>query len=169
MGDLSERFLTSPAISFLGAAVPEGDHVVHVAHEDCVVSEIEKVGAFAQRFVCLPKFFRAVLDSCFELIARLSQSFFSVSAFGAHPTRQYGQNSEDYEKRDRLWSKSKRVQRLNKIIVDRQLGEDYGEQSRSHAAEPRADDDSGVEKRRDVGVLLKPSGEQQRRRYDDDC
>ena len=43
-----DRFVLCPSIEFLGAVIPEGDDVVVVAHEDCVVREIEKVCPFSQ-------------------------------------------------------------------------------------------------------------------------
>src|SRR5262245_66123414 len=32
--DLADRLLSGPSVQFLGAAIPVGDDVVHVAHED---------------------------------------------------------------------------------------------------------------------------------------
>jgi len=46
--NLADRLVLCPAIQLFGAAIPERDDVVVVAHEDCVVREIEKVCPFSQ-------------------------------------------------------------------------------------------------------------------------
>jgi hypothetical protein len=50
---LSKRFVAFPPISFLRAAVPKRDYVVHVSDDDCVVREVKQIGAFAENFVCV--------------------------------------------------------------------------------------------------------------------
>ena len=42
------RLLPCPAVLLLGAAVPEGDHVVQVAHEDRVVGQVEQARLAAE-------------------------------------------------------------------------------------------------------------------------
>ena len=46
--NLADRLVLCPAVQFFGAVVPEGDDVVIVAHEDCVVGEIQKVCPLSQ-------------------------------------------------------------------------------------------------------------------------
>ena len=47
--DLAERLVCAPAVQLLGAAVPIGDDVVHVAHQDRVVRKVKKAGLPHQR------------------------------------------------------------------------------------------------------------------------
>ena len=49
MRHLAHRFLGRPPVELLGRAVPVGDDVGHVAHEDGVVGEIQQARLFAQR------------------------------------------------------------------------------------------------------------------------
>src|SRR5919106_1325558 len=37
--DLADRLLSGPSVQYFGAAIPVGDHVAHVAHEDGIVRE----------------------------------------------------------------------------------------------------------------------------------
>src|SRR6266508_244274 len=46
--DLADRLLTLPSVEFLRATVPEGNDVIHVAHEDRIVREVEEFRPFAQ-------------------------------------------------------------------------------------------------------------------------
>ncbi len=46
--DLADSFVLFPPVQLLSAAVPKGDNVVHVAHEDRIVGEIEQSGLLAQ-------------------------------------------------------------------------------------------------------------------------
>jgi hypothetical protein len=47
--DLADCLLTFPTVQFLGAAVPEGDYVIHAAYEDRVVREVEEFSLLTQR------------------------------------------------------------------------------------------------------------------------
>ena len=48
MRDLANRLLCRPPVQLFGAAVPVGDDVMHVTHENGVVREIEEVGLLPQ-------------------------------------------------------------------------------------------------------------------------
>jgi hypothetical protein len=45
---IAERLLPWPTVELLGAAIPVGNRVVHVAHEDRVVRKVEEAGLLAQ-------------------------------------------------------------------------------------------------------------------------
>ena len=44
VGDLPDGLVPRPSVQFFGPTVPVGDHVVHVAHENRVVREVEQAG-----------------------------------------------------------------------------------------------------------------------------
>ena len=46
--DSADGFFSRPFVELLGASVPEGDHVVHVAHHDRVMGGFKQVGLLAQ-------------------------------------------------------------------------------------------------------------------------
>ena len=48
MSNLADSFASFPSVQLLSAAIPVGDDVVHVAHEDGVVGEVEEFGLLAQ-------------------------------------------------------------------------------------------------------------------------
>jgi hypothetical protein len=55
MSDSPDSLVLFPAVLFLSAAIPIGDHVVHVAHEYRVMRKGEELGLFAQLvFATLP-------------------------------------------------------------------------------------------------------------------
>jgi len=47
--DLAEHLLLVPTVQLLGAAVPERYRIVHAAHEDRIVREVEEFGPLEQR------------------------------------------------------------------------------------------------------------------------
>src|SRR5262245_65861673 len=53
MRDLPDSLRLLPTVSLRGAAVPVGDHVAHVTHEDRVVREVKQVGSLPQRLIGL--------------------------------------------------------------------------------------------------------------------
>ncbi len=57
MADLADRLRRRPSIQFRGAAIPVGDDVVHAAHEDRVVRQVEESGLVAE-----PHFRRSALQ-----------------------------------------------------------------------------------------------------------
>jgi hypothetical protein len=48
VSDVADCLLTGPSVQFLGAAIPVGDYVVHVADEDRVMREVEQSSLLAQ-------------------------------------------------------------------------------------------------------------------------
>src|SRR5262249_61853726 len=54
--DLADCLLASPSIPLLGTAIPIGDDVIHVSHEDRVVREVEEASLLAQDFERLAHF-----------------------------------------------------------------------------------------------------------------
>ncbi|CAB3797948.1 hypothetical protein LMG28138_04352 [Pararobbsia alpina] len=52
MRDLANRLGPVPPIEFLGAVIPVCNHIVHVANENGVASEIEEPSLFA---LCIPE------------------------------------------------------------------------------------------------------------------
>src|SRR5262249_20159430 len=56
VSDLADRLLSVPSVQFLGAAIPVGDHVVHIAHEDRIVREVKEASLLAQHFKRLAHF-----------------------------------------------------------------------------------------------------------------
>src|SRR6185369_2386473 len=62
--------------------------------------------SFAQSLVCLSELVCSFLDLHLEVVARLLEFFFGLSPFRAHPTGEYGQNSEDNHETNRLRSEA---------------------------------------------------------------
>src|SRR6266576_2029652 len=97
--NLPNRLVPCPSVQFLGATIPERDNIVVVAHEDCVVCEVEKVCPFAQNlfapfafrdlglqlFSSSPKVGGPLIDSCFQFIARLLKRLFRPAALNTYP------------------------------------------------------------------------------------
>ena len=91
--DATDGFLARPAVSFLGAAVPVGNDVVHVADKDRVVSEIEQTCLFAQDtfgplalgvlqpqlLVAPTEIGRSLFDFAFQLVARLAKFILTLA------------------------------------------------------------------------------------------
>jgi len=46
MGGLTERVASAPSVQNLGAMIPIGDDIIHVAHEDRIMRQIEQLGLF---------------------------------------------------------------------------------------------------------------------------
>src|SRR6266542_2163849 len=98
--NLPDRLLPCPSVQFFGGTIPKGDDVVDVAHEDCIVRKIEKIGSFPQsffaplafrdlglqRFTSPPEVGGPLLNSCFQLIACLLERLFCPSALNSYPT-----------------------------------------------------------------------------------
>ena len=110
-----ERLLARPAVLLLRASIPERDDVVHVAHEDAVVSEIEQTGPFPQGLFGPPAFsdlglqlLVGLLELCgplpnpgLHLVARDLQGVFGPPSRGAERgerTPRAARTSQDEER-----------------------------------------------------------------------
>src|SRR6266498_3136789 len=102
--NLPNRLVPSPSVQFFGGTIPKGDDVVDVAHEDCIVREIEKIGSFPQNFFA-PFAFRdlgfqpfssppeiggPLLNFCFQLITRLLERLLRPPPLNTYPTGNEG-------------------------------------------------------------------------------
>src|SRR5258708_30826459 len=47
---LTDRLLICPTVQLFSTSIPVSDHVIHVAHKNRVVREVEQAGALPQNF-----------------------------------------------------------------------------------------------------------------------
>src|SRR5262245_54724748 len=100
MRDLPDCFLSCPPVQCLGAAVPERNHVVGVADEDCVMSQIKQICSFPQDVLAPFAFCNLghqtftgslevggpFLNPCFQLIAHPLERLLRSPPLNTYPT-----------------------------------------------------------------------------------
>jgi hypothetical protein len=60
MSGITDRFLAPPSVEDLSAAVPVSNDVLHVAHEDRVVRQVEKLRTIVQHTCSASELFRGI-------------------------------------------------------------------------------------------------------------
>ena len=70
---LADHFRCRPPVEFLGAAVPVGDDILHVTHENAVVREIEEVGLLPYFGLDSPAFRDFVFEFQDRLVAGVAK------------------------------------------------------------------------------------------------
>src|SRR5262249_34243818 len=105
--DSSDRILHRPAVQLLGSAIPVSDSIVHVAHENRVVREIQQAGLLGS--------FR---DFDFETIARLSKIPLHAPPQRAEPSDQQSERHEHYKVRQVARADIETVERFGKEVSD---------------------------------------------------
>src|SRR6266508_912274 len=117
VSDLADSLLTLPSVEFFRATVPEGDDVIHVAHEDRVVREVEEFGALAQRLFCallvLPSAQRA--HSVSDLVRQIA----AEPCYGASQVRCQIRISFDFAPVESVGIKGKRATQIEKTLRSR--------------------------------------------------
>ena len=146
---LADRLLGRVAEQLLGALVPVGDHVVHVAHEDGVVREIEQAGLL-----------RSFRHFPFQGAARVAQLALDAASVRAEDGDHEREDQEGEEDRPLGLDEVERVQRLDEEIVEAQPGEDDGQQAGQHPRAPDRDGDHGQEQRRPHLLHSQPLSDQ---------
>jgi hypothetical protein len=98
---LPERLLICPTVQLFSTSIPVSDHVIHVAHKNRVVCEVEKAGALPQNFfashalgyfllqlfVSLSEFRRPPGDFDLQFVARLPNMCLGPSPHNAEPNQ----------------------------------------------------------------------------------
>ena len=142
VSDLADRLIPLPAVQLLGATIPVGDDVVHVADEDRVMRQVEETGLLAQRrFTGL------------DFLERLAHS---RDQAGDHK----GRRREDNQC-DRVNLTDGQVEeRQRKEVVEADDGDDGHDERCSQVCRPQGceDDDEEIQKggRRSVSLKQKP-------------
>ena len=100
--DPPDRLLARPSVLLLGAAVPENDHVAHIADENSVVCQVKQIGSFA-KFIFNPfalgdlnlqplidpaQLESPLLNSCFQFVSHPFERLFSPPSLDTYPTCQ---------------------------------------------------------------------------------
>jgi hypothetical protein len=113
MRDSPDRLLARPTVLLLCAAIPKGDHIAHVAHEDRIVSEVDEVSPLPQNLLNLSTF----SDLSLQLFVDQSEVCSSVSNLRFHfvvglPKRFFGAaphsaQKGDYQSQERKTAKGR--------------------------------------------------------------
>ena len=168
--DSPERLLRFPAVLLRRSSIPERDDVVHISHEDAVVSEIEQTGPFPQGFFGPPAFIDfclqllvGLLELCspfpnpgFHLVARDLQRVFGPPSSGAERCERPRNEREHGNPRDVREIHGEAIDRRREVVRDRQRPEESGEQRRPEPAEPGGEQDSDQQRHLGIEGRLQP-------------
>ena len=178
----STRLVGRPAVLLLRTSIPQRDHVVHVADQDAVVSEIEEAGPFPQGAfgpsafgdfglqlgVGLLEFGRPPPNPGLHLVARRFQGAFGPPSPDADRGDEARDQHEHPKTRQVRELHRECVERSREEVVHRQRGEDRGEQRRPETAEPGGQQHGDQQQRLGVEHRLQPLRQEHPDSHEDD-